>query len=124
MQKTEIRPIAVYLIEHHPLQLSQPESGFDWFHADQDLEAELESLIGPHDPEMVTVLTDEEPAGPQWQRLLEAVMDEEIRMVITHLAPLTTAQRQQLIAICAQSGTQLITPSDAGRNRPGDDLFS
>jgi hypothetical protein len=39
-------------------------------------------------------------------------------MVVTHLAPLSSAQRQQLIGICAQVGTQLITPGDAGRNRP------
>lgn len=38
-------------------------------------------------------------------------------MVITHLAPLTSAQRQQLIAFCAQAGTQLITPGNAGLRR-------
>jgi hypothetical protein len=38
-------------------------------------------------------------------------------MVVTHLAPLSPAQRQQLIGVCAATGAQLITPGDAGRTR-------
>jgi hypothetical protein len=62
------------------------------------------------------MLVDEEPAGNAWDRLLEGLLSENIQMVITHLAPLSSAQRQQLIGMCAQSGAQLITPGDAGRN--------
>lgn len=123
MQVAEIRPIAVYLIEHHPLEASPAEAAFDWLASDGDLDQDLLRLIGPHDPASVTILRDEDPAGPQWERLLAALIEEKVRMVVTHLAPLSMAQRQQLIAICAQSGTQLITPSDAGRNREGEELF-
>jgi hypothetical protein len=48
------------------------------------------------------------------------LLAEQIQMVITHLAPLSSAQRQQLIGVCAQTGAQLITPGDAGRNRLGE----
>ncbi|NIS82062.1 MAG: hypothetical protein GTO14_18065 [Anaerolineales bacterium] len=78
---------------------------------------QLEGLIGPFDESDLAVLTDDNPAGPQWERLLESLLHENIRMVVTHLAPLSSAQRQQLIGMCAQSGTQLITPGDAGRPR-------
>jgi hypothetical protein len=78
---------------------------------------ELEGLIGPFDEREVIVLTDETPAGPEWDFLLENLLHEDVRMVVTHLAPLSSAQRQQLIGICAQTGTQLITPGDAGRPR-------
>jgi hypothetical protein len=38
---------------------------------------------------------------------------------VTHLAPLTSAQRQQLIAICALCGAQLVTPGNAiGASQP------
>ena len=123
MQIEEISPIAVYLIEHHPLEDRHADAGFRWFQEEGDHEQLLIDLIGPHDSTQVIRLRDREPGGPQWDRLLKALIDEQVEMVITHLAPLSTAQRQQLIAICAQAGAQLITPSDAGRNREGEELF-
>ena len=112
-----IKPIVVYLIERHPLDM--PETGplFKWIQTEEGFKKELTALIGPYDPEELTLLIDKEPAGEEWQRLLEALLKERIRMVITHLAPLSSAQRQQLIGLCDQMGSQLITPGDAGRNR-------
>lgn len=120
---TPIRPIVVYTIERHPLEM--PETGplFRWLKSDNDLHRELEGLIGPFDPDDVVVLTDKHPAGPAWRTLLQALVDERVRMVVTHLAPLSSAQRQQLIGVCAQTGAQLITPGDAGRNRAGEDFL-
>jgi hypothetical protein len=40
----------------------------------------------------------------------------EIETVVTHLAPLSSGQRQQLIGVCAFTGASLITPGDGGRN--------
>ncbi len=124
MQQTVIRPIAIYLIERHPLEAAGAEAGFNWLQQDGNLNEDLNNLIGPHDPNLISLLKDDKPGGPEWNRLLQALLDEQVEMVITHLAPLSTSQRQQLIAICAQTGAQLITPGDAGRNRPGEDLFS
>lgn len=124
MQKTVIHPIAIYLIERHPLESTSADQGFSWLQQDGDIQDELDDLIGPHDPSLVSLLKDDQPGGPAWDRLLEALVDEQIKMVITHLAPLSSTQRQQLIAICAQAGAQLITPGDAGRNREGEELFS
>jgi hypothetical protein len=39
--------------------------------------------------------------------------NERFHTVVTHLAPLSSAQRQQLIGICALSGAQLVTPGNA-----------
>jgi hypothetical protein len=114
---TPLRSIVVYMVERHPLDL--PETGplFRWLRSDDNLYAELQGLIGPFDPEQVSILADKHPAGPAWRLLLRSLLDESVRMVITHLAPLSSAQRQQLIGVCAQTGAQLITPGDAGRNR-------
>jgi hypothetical protein len=111
-------PIVVYLIERHPLDL--PETGplFRWLRSEDDMRRQLEGLIGPYDPDDLRVLLDHEPAGPAWKQLLNGVIQEKVRTVVTHLAPLTSAQRQQLIGVCAEMGARLITPSDAGRNRP------
>ena len=117
---TSPQPIVVYLIEQHPLDM--PETGplFRWLKIDNDFKRELEGLIGPFDENDLTVLVDKHPAGPAWKQLLNGLLAEQIQMVITHLAPLSSAQRQQLIGVCAQTGTQLITPGDAGRNRHGE----
>jgi hypothetical protein len=111
-------PIVVYLIERHPLDL--PETGplFRWLHSENDMRRQLEGLIGPYDPDDLRILLDHEPAGPAWKQLLDGVIQEQVRTVVTHLAPLSSAQRQQLIGVCAEMGARLITPSDAGRNRP------
>ncbi|HLC02029.1 MAG TPA: hypothetical protein VJK02_03260 [Anaerolineales bacterium] len=119
MEPTPSLPlIVVYIIERHPLDL--PETGplFSWLHSDNDMRRQLEGLIGPYDPNNLRVLLDREPAGPAWKQLLNGVIQEEVRTVVTHLAPLTSAQRQQLIGVCAEMGARLITPGDAGRNRP------
>jgi hypothetical protein len=113
----KIRPIVVYLIERHPLDL--PETGplFEWLRLQEDFQDELEELVGPFDQDDLTILVDKHPGGPSWRELLQSLLDEKVHMVITHMAPLTSAQRQQLIGICDQMGSQLITPADAGRNR-------
>jgi hypothetical protein len=118
-----INAIAVYLVEHHPLEQPDTRDAFHWIGDEEELQRDLQNLIGPVELDQVSVLLDEEPVGENWDRLLSAVLAQKVRMVITHLAPLTSAQRQQLIGVCAQSGAQLITPSDAGRNREGETLI-
>jgi hypothetical protein len=110
------RRIVVYRVERHPLDVHDGAPSFAWLGSVDGTRKVLEGLIGPFDPGDVTFLVDESPSGPAWQELLEALLEERLRMVITHLAPLSPAQRQQLIGICAETGTQLITPGDAGRN--------
>jgi len=118
--------ILVYVVEQHPLDI--PETGplFRWIRLERDLHPQLESLIGPHNPAQVRVILDPHPGGPGWRDLLESLLASQAHMVVTHLAPLSSAQRQQLIGVCAETGAQLITPGDAGRPRapngagPGD----
>lgn len=113
--------IVVYMVKGHPLDLPGEPHTFEWIHGNHKFEEELEALIGPYDPESLSVITDPLPGGDGWRDLLEGLLDERVHLVVTHLAPLTSAQRQQLIGICAQVGAQLVTPSDAGRNmRAGD----
>jgi hypothetical protein len=112
--------ILVYVVEQHPLDI--PETGplFRWIRLDRELQPQLESLIGPHDPTQVRLILDPLPGGPGWQKLLDSLLASQAHMVVTHLAPLTSAQRQQLIGVCAQTGARLITPGDAGRPRAPD----
>jgi len=117
-----IQPIAVYMVKHHPLEQPGTHDGFRWIGDEQSLRKDLQSLLGPIDVSEVSILVDQQPAGDSWDRLLNALMAGQVRTVITHLAPLSPAQRQQLIGVCAQTGAQLITPSDAGRNRAGEPL--
>lgn len=117
--QTEPATIAVYIIRHHPLQVQSGDS-FEWIDLNTNLESQLQDLAGDIRMEEVEVLVDEHPAGPAWQLLIEGLQTERIRQVITHLAPLSSAQRQQLIGICADMGAHLVTPSDAGRNRLED----
>ena len=116
-----LHPIIVYMIERHPLDL--PETGplFRWLRLDRSLQQVLEGLLGPFDPNRMTILVDEQPGGEAWDQMMDALLQEEIEKVVTHLAPLRSAQRQQLIGVCAEMGAQLITPSDAGRNRLFED---
>jgi hypothetical protein len=111
------RSILVYIIEHHPLDM--PETGplFRWIHTDRDLQPQLEALLGPHDSAEIRLLVDKTPGGTAWEELLESLLHSRASMVVTHLAPLSAAQRQQLIGVCAQTGARLITPGDAGRTR-------
>lgn len=112
----EVRSITLYMIERHPLEKGA-SSRFRWIRSGSGLHQDLTNLIGPHNEEDVALLVDERPGGEAWEQLLAAVLDGRVEMVVTHLAPLTSAQRQQLIGLCAQTGVQLITPSDAGRNQ-------
>lgn len=116
----DVQPIVVYRIEHHPLEVPGSRPAFQWLRTDAGFPHDLEGLIGRYDPRDVSLLTDEHPAGPAWSKLLRLLLEERVRMVVTHLAPLTSAQRQQLIALCAQAGALLITPADAGRRRTAD----
>ncbi|MDF1499955.1 MAG: hypothetical protein P1P76_05770 [Anaerolineales bacterium] len=111
------KQVVVYIVKQHPLE--RPDEGrlFQWLHHDNDLRRQLEGIIGPFDPHALTLLIDDFPAGEAWNTLLEDLIQERIASVVTHLAPLSAAQRQQLIGVCAQVGAQLITPGDAGRNR-------
>lgn len=114
---SQLQPIVLYMIKDHPLQQPDSEDGFRWIGQGDQLYRDLEDLIGPHSEEQVSILVDQHPAGDAWRRLLSALLEGRIRMLVTHLAPLTSAQRQQLIGLCDQAGVQLITPADAGRNR-------
>lgn len=111
------KQVVVYIVKRHPLE--RPDEGrlFQWLQYDNDFRRQLEGIIGPYDPHALTLLIDDLPAGEAWNRLLEDLIQERIASVVTHLAPLSAAQRQQLIGVCAQVGAQLITPGDAGRNR-------
>ena len=115
----DLGSIVVYMVEQHPLEPGGRTPGFRWLHSNGGSRDELRGLIGVFDDDQLRMLVDERPAGPAWDQLLSALSAEQVKMVITHLAPLSSAQRQQLIGMCAQSGAQLITPGDAGRNRPG-----
>jgi hypothetical protein len=112
-----VRPIVVYVIDHHPLEAYRRSDPFRWLHTENGYQSQLQGLIGGYEPDHLSILVDQQPAGPAWRRMLRALVDEHVQAVVTHLAPLSPAQRQQLIGVCAQTGAQLITPGDAGRNR-------
>lgn len=112
--------IAVYLIKQHPLQPGGSGPIFQWLHFNNNFKRQLREWIGPYDPEDLTYLIDEEPSGEAWAELMEGLTAGVYKGVLTHLAPLSSAQRHSLIGICAEVGAQLITPSDAGRNRTVD----
>ncbi len=110
--------VLVYLIQHHPLDGPDASSAFRWLRTDNGYRHSLEGLLGStFHTEDLEILVDDRPAGPAWQRLLASLLEERVTAVVTHLAPLSSAQRQQLIGVCAQTGAQLVTPADAGRSR-------
>jgi hypothetical protein len=111
----------VYLIQHHPLDGPHASSPFRWLHSDNGYRHSLEGLLGPaFRAEDLEILVDDQPAGPAWRQLLSSLLEERISAVVTHLAPLSSAQRQQLIGVCAHTGAQLVTPGDAGRSRKSE----
>ncbi len=112
-----VRPIVVYVVDRHPLEAFRGTDHFRWLHTEDGYQSQLQGLLGGFEPDRLSILVDHEPAGPAWHRMLQALVDESIQAVVTHLAPLSPAQRQQLIGVCAHTGAQLITPGDAGRNR-------
>jgi hypothetical protein len=116
----DLQPIAVYIIEKHPLEKNTPGPVFQWLNLDNNYKRQLRHWIGPHDPQAVSFLIDEGSAGPAWDVLFDGLHSGQIKRVITHLAPLSNAQRHLLIGTCAEQGAHLITPSDAGRNRDLD----
>lgn len=108
-----VQAIAVYLIDRP--RLSIPETGplFRWLGKDGDVQKDLENLLGPHDGHTVRLMIDTVPGGPAWDELLTGLKAERFHTVVTHLALLSSAQRQQLIGVCALSGAQLVTPGNA-----------
>ena len=114
-----IRTVLVYVIERHPLEIGRTDSPFQWIDLEGDIYAQVEAMVGPFDRDGLQVLRDKHPAGPAWRDLLTRILEGQVDVVVTHLAPLTGAQRQQLIGLCAQNGTRLITPGDAGRDTQG-----
>lgn len=109
------------MVNGHPLDIPGEPHTFEWFHGNRSFKEDLQDLIGPFNPQDVAVIVDPLPGGQGWQNMLSGLLDHRIRLVVTHLALFSSAQRQQLIGVCAQVGAQLVTPSDAGRNMtPGD----
>jgi len=117
--------IVVYIVKGHPLDIPGEPHAFEWIHGNHSFDKELEDLLGRFDPAHVALIDDPLPGGEGWQALLAGLLHDQVNIVVTHLAPLASAQRQQLIGICAQVGAHLVTPSDAGRNMtPGDWRYS
>jgi hypothetical protein len=113
---TVTEPIIVYFIDHHPLESIEDTDPFRWLQIEEEYLDQLEGIIGSFNPRDVRIMRDRDPAGPAWKSLLDGLVDGDVRMVVTHLAPLTSGQRQQLIGVCATTGASLITPGDGGRN--------
>jgi hypothetical protein len=111
-----VEPIVVYVVKRHPLENISNLAPFRWLQIDNGYMKELRGYIGPFDPDQLSVLVDEEPAGAAWFQLIESLLSGKIQTIITHLAPLTSGQRQQLIGVCAYTGAKLVTPGDGGRN--------
>jgi len=114
-----VQAIAVYVIDRP--RLSLPETGplFRWLGKTGSVQTDLEDLLGPHDSEAIHLLVDMAPGGPAWTELLDGLKREQFHTVVTHLAPLSSAQRQQLIGVCALCGAQLVTPGNAiGATQP------
>jgi hypothetical protein len=107
--------IVVYIIDRHPLEQFKDKEPFRWLHSEDGFFHELSEIIGPFDASKLSVLLDPNPSGPAWNQLIDLLVKGEIETVVTHLAPLSSGQRQQLIGVCAFTGASLITPGDGGR---------
>ena len=46
MPDQNLRPIVVYIVERHPLEIPETGPSFRWLHMDNDFKRELEGLIG------------------------------------------------------------------------------
>ncbi len=111
-----VEPIVVYVVKNHPLESIGNPAPFRWLQLDNGFMNELRGYIGLFDPNELSVMVDEGPAGQAWSQLMEGLISGKIQTIITHLAPLTSGQRQQLIGVCAYTGAKLVTPGDGGRN--------
>jgi hypothetical protein len=111
-----VEPIVVYMVKRHPLEQRNESPSFRWLQIDNGFKKELSGYIGLFDSQKLSVLVDEGPAGPAWTQLMDGILSGKIETIITHLAPLSSGQRQQLIGVCAYSGARLVTPGDGGRN--------
>lgn len=111
-----IEPIVVYVVKRHPLESTSSPAPFRWLQIDNGFMNELRGFIGLFDPDRLSVLVDEGPAGPAWTQIMDGLLSGKIQTIITHLAPLSSGQRQQLIGVCAYTGAKLITPGDGGRS--------
>jgi len=116
MSGNTIEPIVIYLVNRHPLERTNESPSFRWLQMDNGFKKELSGYIGLFDSKKLSVLVDEGPAGPAWTQLMDGILSGKIETIITHLAPLSSGQRQQLIGVCAYSGARLVTPGDGGRN--------
>jgi hypothetical protein len=116
MNKHNVEPIVVYMIRQHPLQRTSESALFLWLQTDNGFQKALSGYIGLFDSKKLSILVDEGPAGPAWTQLMNGILSGEIQTIVTHLAPLSSGQRQQLIGTCAYSGAILVTPGDGGRN--------
>ena len=81
---SNLKPIIVYIIDRHPLEVSETGPFFRWLHFDNDFKRELEDLIGPYDPDKLSVLIDEKPAGSRWRTLLDHLL-HLVRVVSTQI---------------------------------------
>jgi hypothetical protein len=112
----EVETIVVYMVDRHPLEKMNDISPFRWIHPNNGIVKEIMGYIGHFKPTDLSILVDEGPAGPAWMQLMNGLLEGKIETVITHMAPLTSGQRQQLIGVCAYTGARLVTPGDGGRN--------
>lgn len=110
------KSIVVYMVSRHPLETRNEVPPFQWVQRDNGFIEDIQGLVGSFDPSDLSILMDEQPAGSAWITLLDNLVGGRVQTVITHLAPLSPGQRQQLIGVCACSGARLITPGDGGRN--------
>jgi hypothetical protein len=110
------KPVVVYMVTRHPLESQNELRPFQWLHTDNGFMEEIKGLVGPFDPTNLDILVDDRPAGPAWTDLLDDLIEGKVQTVITHLAPLSPGQRQQLIGVCDYAGVRLVTPGDGGRN--------
>ncbi len=108
-----LQSIVVYVVDPPPLSFPENAPLFPWLADPGSMHENLDGLLGPHDPDSVVLLIDDTPGGPAWESLLEEIREERVQVLVTHLAPLSAAQRQQLIGMCALSGVQLVTPGNA-----------
>ncbi len=111
-----MEPIIVYLVSRHPLETPNEDSPFKWLHTDNGFMEEIKGFVGPFNPNLLNILVDDGPAGSAWSQLMDDLVQRKVQTVITHLAPLSSGQRQQLIGVCACTGARLVTPGDGGRN--------